>query len=185
MFSRYAASTSCCSERKTGCGSPHPPHRNAGVSDLPMPVATAIGSRTSLGLSLDTPTRLGRNALRTPTADTILISQHLRDADVEPRHIDNNGELQANLGEAADDGQALWRRHNAMSCNVHRIIFNLTRAPIRLRRNVTMPSPTRSVRQWIEISAMANAFAPIPSSRQERSQIPSTHQHALSQDADA
>jgi hypothetical protein len=31
LLSRCTASSSCCSERKTGCGSPQPPYRNIGV----------------------------------------------------------------------------------------------------------------------------------------------------------
>ena len=66
LLSRYTASTSCCSERKTGCGSPQPPYRNMGDSDLSMTTEkAAIDSRASLGLSFDTPARLGRNALDT------------------------------------------------------------------------------------------------------------------------
>ena len=52
-------------ERKTGSGTPQPPYRNMGDSDLSMTENAAIDSRTSLGLSFDTPARLGRNALNT------------------------------------------------------------------------------------------------------------------------
>jgi hypothetical protein len=40
-----------------------------GDSDQSMTEKAAIDSRASLGLSFDTPARLGRNALKTPIAD--------------------------------------------------------------------------------------------------------------------
>ena len=38
VFSRCASSASCCSQRKTSCGSPQPPFQRTGDSDLPSAV---------------------------------------------------------------------------------------------------------------------------------------------------
>jgi hypothetical protein len=56
-----AGSPSCCSWQKSDCGSPHPPHQNAGVSDQSMPEKTAIDCRASLEFLPDTSAWLARD----------------------------------------------------------------------------------------------------------------------------
>ena len=75
MPSRYAASTSCCSERKTGCGAPQPPFQRMGGSDLPSAVGPpSVFRSTHQHVS-------AAKALRTPIADvtTTITSRCLTD----------------------------------------------------------------------------------------------------------
>ena len=49
-----AGSPRCCNARRPGCGSPHPPHRNAGAPDPALSEPTGRAGRASLGPPLRT-----------------------------------------------------------------------------------------------------------------------------------
>jgi hypothetical protein len=79
------ARSNCCSWLRIGCGFPHPPHQNAEVSDLPMPAATTIGSRTSL----DSPPRTSVRLVRNVTPRTTLVQNSPNSTD--PFRTDRTG----------------------------------------------------------------------------------------------
>ena len=49
-----AGSPRCCNARRPGCGSPHPPHRNAGAPDPALSEPTGRAGRASFGPPLRT-----------------------------------------------------------------------------------------------------------------------------------
>ncbi len=64
-----AGSSRCCTARQPGCGSPHPPHRNAGASEPALPELPGRAGRASLGPPLRTAAGLARPCRGTPRPD--------------------------------------------------------------------------------------------------------------------